>query len=289
MPSLAAKLRYRWSFSKLRLRQIGDCATDQMIRAMRDLRDPAKDVELTPPAEIVKECIVCMTPRVGSTTLCHALHETHRLGYADEYYTPENLPAVYCQVQSGDVADIASYAGAIRKKFVSINGVFSVKTDWKRFAPFKEEITSKKDSTYFIYLTRQNLLAQALSLEVAKKTNFWHLPAGRVNKINEQEICEWLKSSQGMRKIELALDFIRKQQINWELFFQANEIKPLRLSYEQAMGDLNGTVSRIADYIGEEIAAPAITPQFSRLSSGHRKTFVEWYLSGHQIAPPAWV
>jgi LPS sulfotransferase NodH len=100
----------------------------------------------------------------------------------------------------------------------------------------------------WVYITREDLLAQAISLVLAEGTQEWtsrtqqrHLFAG-VSKRKEADFDP--------RLIKDRINVIVDDYARWELFFAANGICPLRITYEQINDNIFDVMSKIMKHSG---------------------------------------
>ncbi len=207
-----------------------------------------------------------MTPRCGSTLLTEWLESARVFG----------LPAEYLNADLGSGADrwhlgsgierwaaivrefeLPEYLRAVLRVTQSSNGVTGVKVDFGRALPviacggFAEIATEVK----YIYLTRRDLLGQAISAHRAIITGSW---SSRDPELAEPvfdlaAICGQLVS-------------LTNQMAYWERYFALRGIQPLRLLYEEIVGDCEGTVRKVAEFLGvrEAIAYGSVTTRVSQ-------------------------
>lgn len=171
--------------------------------------------------------LICGARRSGTTFLCDLLWKTDRLGKPFEY----NLKT--CRdIISERIPDGMSYIDFLKKMRTTPNGVFGIKE--VVVAGAKDMVVDKT-----IYITRRNIVAQAISLAIAKQTlAFFSFqdkkrePVYNYNELmnNMAHLC-WVKCS-------------------WEKFFSSRNITPLRIVYEEITETI---VSEIADFIGVKL------------------------------------
>ena len=112
---------------------------------------------------------ILITPRSGSTLLSEIIGSTGMLGYPIEYFVPDVVRAI-----SLTFSDLfSSYEDLICSGFKSRNGVFGLEIEGERF--FSERaLLSDLRNWRLIYLTRYNILAQAISNAFAIRSGTWH-------------------------------------------------------------------------------------------------------------------
>jgi len=94
----------------------------------------------------------------------------------------------------------------------------------------------------FVYLTRSNLVQQAVSLIIAEASGRW-LAWGPTNLAVAAEDYDEVR-------IAGAIDAIVETNKNWERFFGAFGLRPFRLTYEDLRDDLPGSVARVREFLG---------------------------------------
>ena len=199
----------------------------------------------------MKSIFLCMTPRSGSSYLGSAM-QVNKIAKFGEHF----------RAVGGMFEKIAQEAGAktyedyVRARIASVRvkDVFGAKVDWLQFAPlyyFGAYDHYWREAKY-IYLTRENILAQGISRYIATETGYFH----SVNKHLEDT-----------KSFEVPLDFDKlwrhvehliEMQSAWERFFATEGVLPLRLTYEMVEADPAAVLKRISDYVGVALPDPVI-------------------------------
>jgi trehalose 2-sulfotransferase len=236
----------------------------------------------------VREYVICMTPRVGSTLLCYALHRLCCLGVPDEYYNPRLMPITLDSLNDRSIKTVADYAVALRRGYTSDNGVFAVKTTWDDFADFKDLFFVPQHNVSFIYLTRRDLVAQAVSIVAAHMSKVFHSFDKGAAAPGYADVFSKLRTDTGMWKVDAALNNIVRQNALWEQYFQLGNINPLRLYYEDVVADVPAAIEQIAAYVG--IRAPRFTGDLplAKLSGAHHEEYYSFYRDRFISRPDAW-
>lgn len=156
-----------------------------------------------------KYAIVCGS-RSGSTLLCDLLKSTKRAGDPQEFFN-EDLIKDFKKLDKGK-----GYKDGIINGTKTENEVFGVKVvgfdQWKNF---KE---SNLNLTHYVYLERENKIAQAISRYKSWKTNKWHS-----NKPLDVEYS--------FEDIKWCYEEILKEDEFFKNFFQGQDHQ--RISYEK--------------------------------------------------------
>ena len=189
---------------------------------------------------------VCSTPRCGSSFLCEALCLTNLAGVPTEYFDAETRDGFLStwKVSQGD------YISTLLNKKTTPNGVFGCKT---HFHQYKETfgvdaLPSLAKSTRYIWLSRRDLIRQAVSYWKAIETNQW---AATHHCTNDSPRFDF-------EQIDRLHQQIRYEQEQWQRFFERHQIKPLMLTYEEIIGRIPSAVQECFRFLG---LAPTPLPE----------------------------
>ena len=94
------------------------------------------------------------------------------------------------------------------------------------------------DPTAWIFVDRQNLIAQAISFARASQTQIW-------NSLNTQAIHPVYE----FERIRASMSHIQAEVANWKMYFERREISPLRVRYEDLILDVDRGVKRVMDLL----------------------------------------
>jgi LPS sulfotransferase NodH len=189
-------------------------------------------------------------PRTGSTALCSLLESTRVLGHPLEYLNPTALPRIATRFAARDVAE---YLDVLRRERATRNGVFGLKASYPHLAPLAKPgvISSLLGDVRFVYLIREDMVAQAISACIAQRSGVWHrdqdgkpFRSGPDVEDGDVEVRP--------RMVVKKLDQLAEMQAEWERFFSLYSVQPLRISYEEFCDDPADAVGRIADHVGVE-------------------------------------
>lgn len=185
--------------------------------------------------------LLCFVNRSGSNLLAWALRSTGRLGKPKR--EPFSHPEIVERARRWKAATLAEYTAAVLRRGSSANGVFGVKVSADQLLWLaRERIIPDviKDPAY-VYVTRRDLLGQAISLTIARQTGRW---STKLQGHGEPEYDPLA--------IAEAAQWIVESQAQFEYFFAIHGIEPLRVSYEDLDADLEGTVTLVAQHLGVE-------------------------------------
>jgi len=128
----------------------------------------------------------------------------------------------------------------------TIGGVFSAKLQWWEYARYLDnpEGHALLHGGRFIYLFREDMLAQAVSLHVSMETGRWGL---------DDRVTSTAPPNPRFFDVDLLdarLEELASADMSWRTFFARNGIAPLMLSYEQVVADLPRVLGAITTSFG---------------------------------------
>jgi LPS sulfotransferase NodH len=194
-----------------------------------------------------KVSLICMTPRSGSTFFSAALRETGVLGNPAEWFNAhdgksidQNVERYGCQSRE-EILDYTYNFSATK------NGIAVIKGDYFQCLPFIYDGLLEKQygSVRYILLTRDDLLAQAISRYVGTVTNAWSsIQATETKKTDVPYDREG---------IEHQLNFLLDMEEGWRHFFASRGIKPARMTYEALTRNLQGKIQQAGRLLDVEV------------------------------------
>jgi trehalose 2-sulfotransferase len=240
--------------------------------------------------------LICCCERTGSNLLGEALSSTGIAGRPQGYFSRVALynPRMHRILQ--EAKDDDGYLDKVIVAATTPNGVFGAKVHWENFlnliakaerlaraqnggvpACVPELLRLRLPDLRFIWLTRRNEVARAISHYRAKKTDRWH--------------ADWRWStdgSDGSGEPDFDFDqidaFVRSgkcDESRWRQFFQEHDISPLDLIYEELVLDLEGAVRRVLEFLGTPAADARVLPPTLRKLADDRSQ--EWEARYRQI------
>lgn len=141
--------------------------------------------------------IICGAPRSGSTFLCDILASTGVAGKPHSYYRDEDASgwATLWEVPEPHRLDTAeferAYLSAMVREGTAETGIFGLRIMWSSVADASRRLDAVEGAyadvaarfaqafgaTLYIHLSRQDKLAQAISLIRAEQSGLWHRAA----------------------------------------------------------------------------------------------------------------
>jgi trehalose 2-sulfotransferase len=226
---------------------------------------------------------MCGTPRTGTTLLCQYLTSTEVAGRPHSYFRKQNMTAWaegWRILSANGTYSFSDYLIAARAAAGTENGTIGIRVMWGTL----EEMTAELGQLYphlasndlallenafgplkFIYLYRDDVIAQAISLYRAEMTGHWHTVEGQKPKQPPVFDFDAIKSR---------LEMLEQHNLAWKNWFQKADVKPLAISYEALSADPVGSTKRALDFLGLEL------PEYRQLKAVNQRladeTTVAW-------------
>lgn len=224
--------------------------------------------------------LIAHTPRTGSNWLCEVLYHTGKAGRVDP-----NRAGLFVGYGAGLAHGV--YPDKVDEYFADSttdNGVCGMKSDWnyldtlaQYFPPGAvDEIMGRY--THFIYLYREDIVAQAVSWYIAAISGvFTSVNLGKEGKGDPFTVA-YDRDEIGRRIAKI----ISADQ-RWHDYFKLKDIDPLLIKTEdmQASGGMRSTVREVFKHLG--LTAPrSFKTQFElqRMDNPLKAEFIERYNAG---------
>jgi LPS sulfotransferase NodH len=212
--------------------------------------------------------LVCGTERSGSTLLCGLLKGTGVAGRPEEYFWRGQEP---CWAERWGVSGPAAYLEAAIKAATTANGVAGAKVMWghlpdlyaklravhgDRGAGEHELLERAFPKLHFVWIRREDLVAQAVSFSRALQTQRWtaddRRPPAREPRFD-------------FAQIDTLLGELRGHNEAASRWFAANRIHPFCVRYEDLVQDMRGVTRDLLAFLGVELPGDTlIRPQHSK-------------------------
>lgn len=215
--------------------------------------------------------IICITPRSGSTALSEAISNTTKrngtfLGYPGESF---NVGYDVMGKRSEHYAckTFDDYAYYAFKEATDASGTFATKGDFCQLYPLfdTEYFVELSKQVKWVYLRRNDIVEQAVSLARAHKYGVWNSGSSFAKNftLTVDEIIPWMHIIAGMESA-------------WRIFFDINGINPYIIEYSNLSASLPDVACDLFKYVTgrefptERIVSPAqiITRNVSSKESG---------------------
>jgi LPS sulfotransferase NodH/glycosyltransferase involved in cell wall biosynthesis len=202
---------------------------------------------------------ICSTPRTGSYFLCRAMIH-HGIGIPHEYFHFLHAATIGPRVGIDALRNgwLLKTDAAARRAYIkevmnrrTVNGIFSAKIQWWELAHFlnNPEGIELLQNGHFLYLYREDLLAQAISLHISYQTGRWGFddlitsePRSEPNFLDNASISKYLEE-------------ISAHDMHWRRFFTHNRISPLAVSYESLIDDVGSVLRSMVEAFSLEVSS----------------------------------
>jgi LPS sulfotransferase NodH len=247
--------------------------------------------------------IICGTPRTGSTLLCDLLVSTKRAGNPDSFYRRQtiswwaqqwNLPGP--DTMTGKEFNIAFLAAAIRagKGGTDIFGLRLMRENLGELSAILDEIhpglpsdRARLEKAFgkilYVHLSREDKLAQAISLVKAEQTGLWHIaPDGT----EIERLAPAQDPQYDFPRLRQEVMELESYDAAWNRWFDEQDIRPLRIFYERLAADPAAALIRICEALG--VTAPDaddVKPGVAKLADATSLDWMRRYHSDLEQAP----
>ncbi|ELS04415.1 hypothetical protein Xen7305DRAFT_00041480 [Xenococcus sp. PCC 7305] len=189
-------------------------------------------------------------PRSGSTFLCNLLESTGLAGFpAEKLRDHAAVLARNCGF------DHIRYLQTVMTRTTTPNRVFGTKIishflpSYRRRDLNIDTFLNKYFSKY-IFLIRENKVAQAVSIFIAQKTQIYHISNKLEQQKYQEKIDEISLDDIDLNEINKRYNFLCQQEKYLENFCRDNGIEPLMVKYEDLARDPHKYISDILTYLG---------------------------------------
>lgn len=191
-----------------------------------------------------KSYIVASSYRSGSQYLCWRLWQSGLLGAPSEVLNPTTeLRVLMNRFKASSPAD---YIAKLLARRTSKNGVFGMKAHFHHFEAFLREYPALLEvlsPTTFIYISRKDKIAQAVSMAKALQTDAW---TSRMEEGPKPVLVY------DREMIAHCLVDIEQQDLTWRRWFETHKVAPFQVTYDELTADAAGVVRRFVEFLGVE-------------------------------------
>ncbi|MFI7127333.1 Stf0 family sulfotransferase [Nonomuraea sp. NPDC050153] len=228
---------------------------------------------------------VCATPRTGSSLLLGLLESTGVAGRPQAYFREPDEPL---WAERWGLPSAAGYGEFVRAALAAgrtENGVFGAKLMWGTLDLVVDRLGTVHPAsaghdvdllerafgrTRFVYLRRDDVLAQAVSWLRAEQTGIWEAggdaePGGQAPGYDAAGIGELIER-------------IGEHNAAWERWFASCGVRPHQVRYEDLDADQAGVTRGILAFLGLDLPeGRAITPGHRRQADELNAAWIERY------------
>lgn len=228
--------------------------------------------------------IICGTPRSGSTLLCGLLASMKQAGDPDSYFRPQDI-GMWAEQWGLPRRDTmngrefnALYLQAVIRAGRAGTGMFGLRLMRENL----EAVTALLDQLFprlpsdrcrferafgllrYIHLSREDMVAQAISLIKAEQTGLWHIaPDGT----EIERVAPPKEPHYDYQRIRREVMQLESWNAAWHAWFDAQGIEPLRVNYRSLSANPAATLISICEALGVQAPqAQDIQPSVAKLS-----------------------
>lgn len=241
--------------------------------------------------------VICASPRSGSTLLCDLLTRSATAGAPKSYFRPASVPKfarTWGLVVDGEGWD-QSYVRAVRRHGDAGTGHFGMRIMWsdvpaflKRLACLYPEVGTDVDRLHsvlgverFVYLSRIDHVAQAVSLVLAAQTGLWHRNADGSER---ERMSPPRQPRYDHDQIAAELRVLEAEATGWRTWFESAGVAPLALTYEELAADPTGGLAHVLQHLG--IVVPALpAPGTAKLATALNEEWSARFRAESKSAP----
>lgn len=228
--------------------------------------------------------MICTAPRSGSTLLCRLLAETGVAGKPASYFHEPSLAewtrrlGVEADPTASEREVVEACVQAALARGRSDNGIFGLRLQrpsfdffFSQLALVHRERASERarfegvfGRTLFIHLSRADKVDQAVSCLKAEQTGLWHVAAdgSELERDGPPRAPEYDQAA-----IQAWVDAMVAYDRDWNAWFAAEAITPIRIAYDDLSADPQGTVGRVLQALGlDTAAADRVTPSVRKMA-----------------------
>ncbi|PPD47159.1 MAG: hypothetical protein CTY16_08005 [Methylobacter sp.] len=219
--------------------------------------------------------LIAITPRSGSTYLCDAIKNTKRMGRPQELLSANAIANRITKNMPGRTPEEYLRNG-LRVTKSTQHDVSGLKASWFQFELFLQALG---DPGYlqgfkYIYLTRHDLAAQAVSLYKATSSDIFHSHIQHTDEaLAKLEALEY-----DYEAIKYWYDHIVVQEEGWRRYFSGQGISPYCISYEELEADIGSVLKAIAEIVSvdpQSIRLPEQVSELKKLRDGRSSQWTQ--------------
>jgi trehalose 2-sulfotransferase len=239
-----------------------------------------------------KTYCILITPRSGSTWLSRRIARLDVLSCPEEYFIADEFTNT---LKFNPGRNIYEVFDIVAGKNCTSTGIFGFKISYFDLEEFEREaklLEVMLGERHFFYLSRENFVAQAISLYIAVESQVFHAYATQPPPTKRPKI------PYDGDKIMYWACHILQQEYGIRQWLKANAIEPVLLTYENLLDDIDGAIAKIAGRLGVDLngtqtlpipqtekLAPDWAADYERRFRGDRSEFCDIWEDRRGTAP----
>jgi len=185
--------------------------------------------------------VICSSPRSGSHFLASYLAATRVAGIPEDHFNPWGAGGRRGEAHDAEPIYDRKYVANIIAASMTKNGVFGTMVQFTQIAGFVGFKTFENLFPHrlrYLYLSRRDILQQAVSLAIARQTGQF-----RSDQPLEKE------AQYNPDQIRCCLDDITNHERGWSRYFAERYIEPFRVFYEDLVADTQKIILATLEYL----------------------------------------
>lgn len=236
----------------------------------------------------IESIIICATPRSGSTMLCDLMAATGQLGRPESWFRRQSIAEIAAELgvtAERSAPDFPStYFEAVKAAGTDTSGTFGLRLmaetrpellGWLR--PLYGQLTDIEllaaafGQPLYVFLGRDDKLAQAVSRLRAEQSGLWHRNAD--GSVREQ-VGTKMDPVYDADRIAGFIAEAERDESAWREWFAQAGVTPFTIRYSALSADPAGTMGALLDVAGRDAdAARGLAPRTARLADAQS---AEW-------------
>ena len=204
-----------------------------------------------------KTYAICTTARSGSNLLCDLLNSSKMMGNPKEILNVDSMLRPFCErhhlFQDDSQIAMNDYLNFAIDKLSSKNNTFGMKVLFDQLEPFLDlqAVRQLLQTSQLIWLVRRDVVAQAVSMYIARVTNEWTAMNETENQERENKNRR-TEVQYDREKIGQFVKYLTQQNFNWLNFFAINQVDYLQVYYEDLLINPDLVCQNICKFCGVE-------------------------------------
>jgi LPS sulfotransferase NodH len=239
---------------------------------------------------VTRSYIIATLPRSGSWLLADGLRSTGVAGRPSEYFRPDYVRELSEAWSLPAGTPVRQLIPAAQRASATDNGVFGCKLhryqlDWL-LSSLREDGEAADDASLlgdvmpglrFVYLTRGDKAAQALSYYEAERTQQWFELTGEAEPGRATEPVD-------LPRVRWFEEILERDEAAWRDFFTRCRVDRLEVTYEELSADYRGTIARVLGFLDLDPAAAGALPE-PRLAKQAGEVAAAWLTAYRSVRP----
>lgn len=222
--------------------------------------------------------IICATPRSGTTLLCDLLAESGVTGRPNSFYRAESVGNFARRLGVADGPDFERrYLAAIVREGRGDTDLFSMRVMWPSLPEMSAKLASLFPGTteagriaaafgtpLYLFVQREDKLAQAISRSKAEQSGLWHRAAD--GSVREQGGA-YRAPVYDSAALRASIAETAAHETEWRGWFAREGLTPMEMSYEELSADPQAAMAKLLSALGRDPAIAAqVAPRTAKLS-----------------------